>query len=126
MEQVLAILNANRFYAKMSKCTFGKEEVNYLGHVISKEGVKVDPKKIKSITEWPKPTNISKFRRILGLTGYYRRFIRNYAHRTAPLSNLLKKNAFQWSEEAEKCFEALKGIMSSTPVLATLDFSKHL
>ena len=124
MEQVLSILKENQFYAKMSKCTFGKEEVSYLGHVISKEGVKVDPEKIKSITEWPNPTNISKLRGFLGLTGYYRRFIRNYAHRTAPLSNLLKKNAFHWNEEAEKCFEALKGIMSSTPVLATPDFSK--
>ena len=75
----------------MSKCTFGKEEVSCLGHVISKEEVKVDLEKIKSITEWPKPTNISKFRGFLGLTGYYKRFIHNYAHITAPLSNLLKK-----------------------------------
>ena len=60
----------------------------------------------------------------LGLTGYYRRFIRNYAHKTAPLSNLLKKNAFQWNGEADKCFEALKIIMSSTPVIATPYFSK--
>ena len=94
----------------MSKCTFGKEEVSYLGHIISKEGVKVDPKKIKSITEWPNPTNISKLRGFLGLTRYYRRFIRNYAHKPSPLSNLLKKNAFHWNEEVEKCFEALKGI----------------
>ena len=108
----------------MSKCTFGKEEVSYLGHVISKEGVKVDPEKIKSITNWPKPTKISKLRGFLGLTGYYRRFIRNYAHITTSLSNLVKKNAFHWSEEADKCFKELKGIMSSTPVLATPDFSK--
>ena len=59
----------------MSKCMFGKEEVTYLGHVISNEGVKVDPEKIKSIIDWPKPTNISKLRGFLGLTGYYRRFI---------------------------------------------------
>ena len=70
------------------------------------------------------PTNISKLTGFLGLTGYYRRFIQNYAHITAPLSNLLKKNAFHWNEEAEKCIEALKWIMFSTPILATLDFSK--
>ena len=98
--------------------------MNYLGHVISKEGVKVDPEKLKSIIECPKPTNISKLRVFLGLTGYYRRFIQNYAYITAPLSNLLKKNAFQWSEEAKKCFESLKGIMSSTHVLATPYFFK--
>ena len=108
----------------MSKCTFGKEEVSYLGHIILKEEVKVDPEKIKSITDWTKPANISKLRRFLMLTGYYRRFIQNYAHITAPLSNLLKKNAFQWSVEEDKCFESLKGIMSSTPILATPYFTK--
>ena len=69
--------------------------MSYLGHVTSKEGVKVDLEKIKSITDWPKPTNISKLRVFLGLIGYNRRFIRNYAHITTPLSNLLKKKAFQ-------------------------------
>ena len=88
----------------MSKCMFGKEEVSYLGHIISKEGLKVDPEKIKSITEWTNPTNISKLRGFLRLMGYYRRFIRNYAHRTTPLSNLLKKNAFHWNDEAKKMF----------------------
>jgi len=83
---------------------FGKEKVSYLGHIISKEGVKVDPEKIKSITDCPKPTNISKLRGLLGLTGYYRRFIRIYVHITAPLSNLLNKNAFQWNVEVEKHF----------------------
>jgi hypothetical protein len=71
LEQVLSLLDENQFYAKISKCTFGKEEVEYLGHVISKEGVKVDPNKIKAIMEWPKPNNISKLRGFLGLTGYY-------------------------------------------------------
>ena len=75
LEQVLSILKENQFYAKMSKCTFGKAELSYLGHVISKEGFKVDPEKIKSITNWPKPTNISKLRGFLEITGYYRIFI---------------------------------------------------
>jgi len=67
LDQVLSILEENQFYAKMSKCTFGEEEVEYLGHVISK-GVKVDPKKIKAITEWSEPKTISKLRGFLGLT----------------------------------------------------------
>jgi hypothetical protein len=92
--QVLSLLEENQFYAKMSKCTFGKEEVEYLGHIISKKGVKVDPKKIMEITEWPKPKNISKLRGFLGLAGYYQRFVKNYAHLTSPLTNLLKKNPF--------------------------------
>ena len=122
--QVLSLLEENHFYAKMSKCTFGKEEVEYLGHIISKKGVKVDPKKIRAIIEWPKPKNISKLWGFLGLTWYYRRFIKNYAHLTTPLTNLLKKNSFQWNLEAQKCFENLKNIMSTTLVLATPDFSK--
>jgi hypothetical protein len=109
---------------KNIKMSFGKEEVEYLGHIISQEGVKVDPSKIKAITEWPKPNNISKLRGFLGLTGYYRRFIKNYAHLTTPLSNLLKKNSFKWDNNAEECFETLKRVMSSAPVLATPDFTK--
>jgi hypothetical protein len=124
LEQVLSLLEKNQFYVKLSKCSFGKEEVEYLGHVISREGVKVDPEKIKAITEWPKPKNISKLRGFLGLTGYYRRFIKNYAHLTTPLSNLLKKNSFKWDNSAQECFETLKRVMSSTPVLATPDFAK--
>jgi hypothetical protein len=65
---VLSLLEKNQFYAKLSKCSFGKEEVKYLGHIIS-QGVKVDPNKIKAITKWPKPKNISKLRGFLGLTG---------------------------------------------------------
>jgi hypothetical protein len=65
---VLSLLEKNQFYAKISKCSFGKEEVEYLGHIIS-QGVKVDPSKIKAITEWPKPNNISKLRGFLRLTG---------------------------------------------------------
>ena len=68
--------------------------MDYLGHIISKERVKVDPSKIKAITEWPKPDNISKLREFLGLTGYYQRFVKNYVHKTAPLTDLLKKKSF--------------------------------
>ena len=80
----------------MSKCTFGKEEVDYLGHIISK-GVKVDPSKIKAITEWPQLDNISKLQGFLGLTRYHPRYVKNYAHKTPPLTNLLEKNSFRWN-----------------------------
>jgi hypothetical protein len=78
----------------MSKCAFGKEEVEYPSHVISKKGVKVDPKKIKAITEWLRPKSISKLRGFLVLAGYHQRFVKNYAHLTSPLKNLLKKILF--------------------------------
>jgi hypothetical protein len=69
--QVLSILEKNQLYEKVSKHTFGKEEVVYLGHIISKKGVKVDPNKIKAITEWPRPKSISKLGGFLGLARYY-------------------------------------------------------
>ena len=108
----------------MSKCTFGKEEVEYLGHIISKEGVKFDPSKIKEINKWPKPDNISKLIGFLGLIGYYRRYVKNYSHKTAPLTDLLNKNSFICNDEDEKCFQVLKKIMSTMPLLETLDFTK--
>ena len=92
LSQVLTILEENKFYVKRSKCTFGKEEVDYLGHKISKEGVQVDPSKIKAIMEWPKLDNISKLRGFLGLKGYYQRFVKNYAYKTSPHKFIEEKN----------------------------------
>ena len=111
LDKVLTLLKEHQFYAKQSKCTFGKEEVEYLGHIISHEGVKVDPNKIQAIKEWTKPVNISKLRGFLELTRYCRRFIKNYAHITTPITNLLTKNSFQWNEEAGRCFQELKEVM---------------
>ena len=71
----LSLLEENQLCAKMTKCSLDKEEVDYLGHAISKEGAKVDLTKIKAITEWLKVNNISKLRGFLGLTGHYQRFI---------------------------------------------------
>lgn len=124
MEKVLTILEKHQFYAKKSKCTFWKEEIEYLRHIISMDGVKVDRNKLNDIREWTKPVNFSKLTRFLRLTGYYRRLIENYAHITSPLSNLLKNNSLQWNDEVEKCFEDLMEVMSNSPVLATLGFSK--
>ena len=124
LEQVLSLLEENQFYAKRSKCTFGKKEVEYLGHIISKEGFKEDPKKIQEINEWLHPRNVSKLSGFLGLTRYYRRFIKSYDHLIAPLRNLLKINYFQWDNEARNFFKALKRIMSTTLVLKTPNFSK--
>uniref|UniRef100_A0A2N9HGX7 Reverse transcriptase n=1 Tax=Fagus sylvatica TaxID=28930 RepID=A0A2N9HGX7_FAGSY len=124
LKTVLQILALHHLYAKMSKCVFGTSEVDYLGHIISGEGVKTDPKKIAAMVDWPIPKSLKALRGFLGLTGYYRKFIKGYGQIASPLTALLKKDAFLWSDKAEKAFEELKAAVSQPPVLALPDFSK--
>eukprot|EP00253_Pinus_taeda_P002881 PITA_02881 len=88
------------------------------------QGVKVDPRKIKSIKEWKIATSIKHLRGFLGLTGYYRKFVKNYGRIATPLTTLLKKDEFSWTPEATKACEHLKEVMCQAPVLATPDFTK--
>ena len=78
VDMVLKLLEEKQLYAKMSKCLFGVQEMEYLSHIVSHEGVKVDPSKIKTIKEWKIPTSIKHLRGFLGLTRYYRKFVKNY------------------------------------------------
>ena len=88
----LQILREQQLYAKFSKYGFWIEEIAFFGHIVSKEGVKPDPSKIKAIMKWEAPRNITKIRSFLGLAGYYRRFMQDFSIVTRPLTNLLKKN----------------------------------
>ena len=78
----------------MSKCSFGMEEVEYLGHIVGHAGVKVEPKKIQAMQDWPQPKTFKSLRGFLGLTGYYHKFVHNYGRIENPLTQLLKKNSF--------------------------------
>nr|GEY11181.1 hypothetical protein [Tanacetum cinerariifolium] len=97
-------------------------QVKYLGHVISAKGVTTDPSKIAAMKDWPIPKSIKELRGFLGLTGYYRRFIKGLATISQPLTILLKNNAFKWSDAAQEVFEELKQAMIQTQVLALLIF----
>ena len=108
----------------MSKFSFGMEEVEYLGHIVEHDGVRVDPKMVQAMQDWPQPKTLKSLRGFLGLTSYYHKFVHNYGRIARPLTHLLKKNSFLWKDEAQQAFIPLKHAMCSTPVLALLDFTK--
>ncbi|XP_068657964.1 uncharacterized mitochondrial protein AtMg00860-like [Aristolochia californica] len=121
---VFTLLCSHHLVLNKSKCSMGTPEVAYLGHVIFAIGVKVDQSKIQTAIDWPPPISIIAFSGFLGLTGYYRKFIRSYGQIAAPLNNLLKKNAFSWSEPADYSFQQLKAALSSALVLQLPDFDE--
>lgn len=124
LTQVFDILQENKLYARREKCSFGQTEVEYLGHIINQEGVATDPSKIRAIQEWPAPTNITELRSFLGLSGYYRRFIKGYGVICRPLFDCLKKDAFHWSNEQDIALAEIKDKITHSPVLILPDFSK--
>ncbi|XP_058777144.1 uncharacterized protein LOC131651501 [Vicia villosa] len=121
---ILTLLSTNQFFAKLSKCVFAVSKVDYLGHIISANGVTPDPSKIQAVLDWPRPRSLTTLRGFLGLTGFYRRFVRHYASHAAPLTDLLRFTKFTWSTTADTDFTTLKKKMTETPVLALPDFSK--
>jgi hypothetical protein len=121
---VLNTLRNHELRAKLSKCSFGQSQVEYLGHIISSSGVATDPSKIQDILNWDKPITVKKLRGFLGLTGYYRRFIKGYATICQPLFAALKKDNFHWGPEQQRAFDTLKQVMSNPPLLRLPDFTK--
>ena len=119
---MLQVLQRESLYAKLSKCLFGTNEIDYLGHTITGNGVHMDRDKVKAVIEWQQPRNLKQLRGFLGLTSYYRRFIKGYASIAAPLTDLLKKDFFQWSPKAEEAFQKMKQAITSEPVLALPNF----
>ncbi|MCH85650.1 enzymatic polyprotein, partial [Trifolium medium] len=113
LESVLQLLQQNALYVKLSKCAFGVEEIEYLGHVVSGKGVAMEATKVQAVLKWPKPTNLKQLRGFLGLTGYYRRFIKSYAKIASPLTDLLKKDSFCWNETTQTAFEELQLAVTS-------------
>ncbi|TYK21771.1 ty3-gypsy retrotransposon protein [Cucumis melo var. makuwa] len=119
---VLQTLRDNKLYAKFSKCEFWLKQVSFLGHVVSKAGVSVDPAKIEAVTSWTRPSTVSEVRSFLGLAGYYRRFVENFSRIATPLTQLTRKGApFVWSKACEDSFQNLKQKLVTAPVLTVPD-----
>ena len=125
LRAVFTVLREHSLVLKRSKCLFAQRNVAYLGHVITGSGVAMDESKIDAVKAWPIPKTIRALRGFLGLTGYYRCFIHNYGIIAAPLTALLKKEAFRWSDDATAAFDALKAALMSAPVLQLPDFGSE-
>ena len=102
---VLQTLKDKQLYARLDKCEFWLEEVQFLGHVINKRGVAVNPSKVEAVTKWEPPTTVTEVRSFLGLAGYYRMFIKGFSQLALPLTKLIRKGVpFEWNEKCEESF----------------------
>jgi hypothetical protein len=122
LRMVLQVLREHQLYAKLSNCSFYENKIHYLGHIISEEGITVDPEKIEAIKGWTTPKNVKEVRSFMGLIGYYRRFIAGFSRITHPITSLQRKgNKFQWTKECEKSFQQLKQLLTSAPIMKITD-----
>ncbi|KAJ9537877.1 hypothetical protein OSB04_030610 [Centaurea solstitialis] len=118
LREVLEILRKEQLYAKFSKCDFWLQEVQFLGHLVNREGIKVDPAKVEAVMKWETPKSPTEIRSFLGLAGYYRRFIQDFSKVAVPLTKLTRKNvSFVWGEEQQSAFETLRQKLCEAPVL---------
>ena len=111
-------LTEQKLYAKLSKCDFWLKEVSFLSHIVSVEGIRVDPIKIKVVVNWKPPRNVTEVRSFLGLTGYYRRFVKGFSIVASSLTKLLRKGVkFELTNKCQNSFEHLKEMLVEAPVL---------
>ena len=116
---VLQRLKEHKLYAKFSKCEFWLPQVTFLGHIVSKEGILVDPSKIEAVRDWPRPSSVPELRSFLGLEGYYRRFVEGFSRIATPLTELTrKKTKYVWTDRCENSFKELKRRLITAPVLS--------
>jgi hypothetical protein len=122
---VLQKLRDHKLYAKLSKCEFWLKHVAFLGHVISKGGISVDPSKVQDVLSWKAPTSVGDIWSFLGLAGYYRRFIEGFSKISKPMTELPEKNKkFEWTPACEASFQELKKRQTTTPILVMPDMEK--
>jgi hypothetical protein len=122
---VLGKLRDHQLYAKFSKCEFWLQKVSFLGHILTVEGVAVDPEKVAAVANWKRPTSVTEIRSFLRLAGYYRRFIEGFSKIARPMTTLLQKDKkFEWTNACERSFCELKRRLTTAPVLVLPDIHK--
>lgn len=123
VDKVLSLLYSHKFFAKVSKCSFGVTMVEYLGHLIFGHGVQADLGKLQAIEDCPTPSSLTTLRAFLGLIGFYHMFVKNYATTASPHTDLLKTATFTWTPQAQTAFTQLKNAMLHLPILTLPDFT---
>ena len=120
LQLALQVLREHQLYAKLEKCDFWLQEIQFLGHMVSKEGISVDPAKVEVVMQWERPKSVFEIRSFLGLAGYYRRFIENFSRIACPMTRLTRKGvSFDWNDKCEESFQELKKRLTTAPVLIT-------
>lgn len=126
LDEVFKRLRTAGLTLNREKCQFCKRELKFLGHIVTSQGLMVDPEKVEAVVRIPIPKSVSDVRRVVGLASWYRRFVPNFSSVVAPMTNLLRKNQpFIWSEDCSKSFNEIKERLISAPILTCPDFSKH-
>ncbi|CAI5998799.1 unnamed protein product [Closterium sp. NIES-65] len=125
LRKVFEILRKNKFYVKLSKSDFALKKVQFLRHMVSAEGVHVDPRKIEAVKKWKVPENVKELQQFLGFTNYYNRFVPQYAKIAVPLTDLLKKDTpYKWDTPHQQAMEQLHTALTTAPVLILPDQDK--
>lgn len=126
LRHVFEKMRASNLKLKPTKCHFLKTEIEYLGHIVKEGGYTTQPEKTKIIENYPVPRNVKAIRAFIGLSGFYRKFVPNFAQISQPLTHLTKKNVkFVWGKEQEEAFHTLKRALISPPILRYPDFKKE-
>jgi len=126
VEEILRRLEENDLYIKLKKCIWKVRKIRFLGVVIGPNGIKMEKEKVDRVLSWPEPKNMKDIRKFLGLTNYYRRFIKDFARVARPINVLTRKDVkWQWGVEQQKAFDELKRVFTTKPVLAAPDLDKE-